>query len=164
MSKKKETDVVVYDGGEFGNASWFQKMVEKAKQSIDEYKTAKTELVFAAKWEELKTRHFLGKLLVDNFERVASSDLLIKELGATIGVSERLLQYCVKFFRLYPDMDKVPEGKSISWTRLVNTYLTDSKMIDPAGCLHKNCDIMTFKVCKKCGKRELIPDADSDKS
>lgn len=157
MSKKpKEVAVVSQSAGEFAGSAWFEKLVQKAKAAIEDYSAARTELVFLAKWKELQTRHLIGKLIDENASRVASADLLVQEVAGALGMSERLAQYCLKFYRTYPDIEKVPEGKSISWTRLVSVYLTEKSSVSPDGCPHKSFDIVQFRVCRKCGKREEV--------
>jgi ssDNA-binding Zn-finger/Zn-ribbon topoisomerase 1 len=69
----------------------------------------------------LETYHEVGKFIAesqrDNYEQIALDT----------GVSELTITRSVKFFEKFPDINKLPEGKAISWHKVVNDYLPDSK-------------------------------------
>ena len=56
------------------------------------------------------------------------------------GIKERNLYRAVQFFEMFPDLNKLPEGKDVSWHKICNDYLpkpTDKKT--PEMCVCPNC-------------------------
>ena len=150
MAKSKELSVNIRD------TEWFNEMILEAQTAMDEFKDAMTEIKFTLQWHTIEFRHKIGQLLVKNEKKTESFPDLVVETAKSLDVSERLIQYCVKAARVYPDINQIPEGKSMTWGRLVSTYLTDGSTIDPKGCAHPSWKEVKYRECTKCGKREKI--------
>jgi hypothetical protein len=106
---------------------------------IDELRQIFVEGEFAHRWALIETYHKAGELIVsqgiDNLQDVAQS----------IGRSERTLYYAVKFYEKFPDINIFPEGKNISWNKIVTTYLPDTKR----DIEHEHQPITICSSCKK---------------
>ena len=110
---------------------------EAYKALIEELKATITEGVYNSRWELLKTYHEVGELLTSH--RDLTQD--VKMVAVDSGISERTLQRCTRFYEKYPDMEKLPEGKAISWHKLVNKYLPEHK---------EEGTVEEFEVCPMC--------------
>jgi hypothetical protein len=110
---------------------------EEYVEFIEELKAIIVEGEFNSRWSLLETYHEVGKYISeshrDNYEQIAED----------AGVSELTITRSVRFYEKFPDMNKLPEGKAISWHKVVNDYLPDAKRERK-----KKEKIIT---CPKCG-------------
>ncbi len=101
---------------------WYSDLIEELKALI-------TETEFTHRWTLIEGRHQLGVRILqenDNFERAKIyGQGILQHLAKSLGKSERTLAYTVKFAKLYPDLNLLPEGKTVSWNHIINKYLTD---------------------------------------
>ncbi len=70
---------------------------------------------------------------------------LTASIALDLRLSERTLWYAISLFDTFPEMEaifRLPEGKNISWTKLVNHYLPHKDGQPP-----KRHEL----VCPKCG-------------
>ena len=98
----------------------FPELTEEYISFIDELKAIIVEGEFASRWRLLECYHEVGKFITESHRdtpltRIAE-DLQIPKYVQT-------LYRCVSFYKKYPDINKLPEGKSISWHKVVNKYL-----------------------------------------
>jgi hypothetical protein len=107
--------VIVQDG-------WFTSLV-------DDCRAIMTEAVFASRWALIEGYHQLGERIVtdSNYQRYARDRRYVQELADTLGVSPRTVYYAIAFYVQYPSLNTVPEGKNISWNKLITKYLTAPK-------------------------------------
>lgn len=112
---------------------WYENLVDECKGIL-------TEGVFNSRWVLIETYHKVGELL-RNEKRMPISKL-VNACAADMNVSERKLWHAVKFYDKYPDIDKLPEGKNISWYKIKTKLLTDSAVKEPA---------KKMVTCPKCG-------------
>ena len=100
-------------------SKWYEALVEDCKDII-------TEAIFTSRWALVEGYHQLGERIVteNNLDRkeIYGKNIL-QGLAKSIGMSERTLYYAIQFYEKYPELDTVPEGKNISWHKLVNKYL-----------------------------------------
>jgi hypothetical protein len=121
----------------------------------DEIKALITEGEFNARWTLLETYHEVGRIVSDI---QGSTDMsradLVREVSGRIGKSERTLWYAIKFYEKYPQLNGLPEGKNISWNKVINKYLTAPKNGDiHNGSDEGDCNHEAICVCVKCNKR-----------
>jgi hypothetical protein len=90
-------------------------------QIADEIKAILTEGEFSARWTLLETYHRVGRLIIENFDHPAYATA---SLAVKINRSERTLWYAIAFAKKYPDINVLPEGKNISWNKIITRYLT----------------------------------------
>lgn len=55
---------------------------------------------------------------------------LLQGLAVNIGVSERTLWYALQAYDKYPDLHQIPEGKNITWNKLITKYLPERETVD----------------------------------
>ena len=103
--------------------SWYTVLVDELKDCI-------IEKTFTSRWELIDCYHQVGIRILqenDNFERAKIyGQEILQRLAKSLGKSQRTLAYAVKFAGLYPDLNALPEGKTVSWNHVINKYLTDN--------------------------------------
>jgi hypothetical protein len=100
-------------------ADWYQSLVDDIRAMV-------TERVFQARWEIIRLYHGIGeRLATDNdYQKYAHGNgVLLKSLSQSTNVSERDLYRSIQFYELFPDLDRLPGGKNISWNKIVNDLL-----------------------------------------
>jgi hypothetical protein len=126
---------------------WFKNMVGDCQAII-------TEGEFTSRFALVDCYHQLGKRILeenDNFERakIYGKDIVSK-VAVSVGKSDRTIWYALQFAKKYPDLDKLPGGKSVSWRAVVNKYLPDSERSKKDQEYHEH-EWEQRTVCKKCG-------------
>ena len=92
---------------------------------VDEIKSTITEAIFRSRQELIEGHWSIGKLIREYANGEVTN--LLHDLAGDVGLSERLLWYSLKCYDTYPKLEKLPEGKNISWNKLVTKYLTEPK-------------------------------------
>lgn len=113
--------VVGYD-----NSDWYDVLVDECKAII-------TEAVFNSRWALVEGYHQLGERIVNetNLDRKeVYGKKILQGLAKSIGVGERTLYYAVQFYDKYPSLDMLPDGKNISWNKIITKYLPAPKKLD----------------------------------
>jgi len=104
---------------------WYQHLVEECKAII-------TEAVFTSRWALVEGYHVLGKRMrKDNnvTEFAKGSKTFVQDLARNLNTSDRTIYYALQAFDKYPDIQKLPEGKNITWNKLITKYLPKQKVI-----------------------------------
>lgn len=101
------------------------------------------EIIFGETWARIESYHLIGKRLL---EENLSSDLLT-QVANELGKSTRTLYYAIDFAKKYPDINKLPAGKKITWRKIRNQLLAGK----PIECPHTNKKQII--MCSSCGKR-----------
>ncbi len=101
---------------------WFVNLIEECKDII-------VETGFQSRWILIEGYHQVGTRILqenNNFERakIYGQDIL-QHVANSLGKSQRTLYYAVQFAKMYPDLNLLPEGKNLSWSHIINKYLTD---------------------------------------
>lgn len=91
---------------------------------IEEIKGLLCEGVFQSRWLLLETYHKIGGLLIDAEKTTPDT---VSRLTQEIPKQKRTLYRCVQFVKQFPDINALPEGKNISWSKIVNKYLPEHK-------------------------------------
>jgi hypothetical protein len=110
---------------------------EKYEQFIEELKAILTEAIFTSRWALVEGYHTLGKRILKEGETVL-------RVAKSLDKSERTIQYAVQFAQKFPNLDKLPEGKNISWRKVI-ALLPEPKEKVEEECEHK-------WMCVKCKK------------
>lgn len=92
---------------------------------IEELQGAITEGVFNSRWTLIETYHSVGRILAEHEKELPKN--YVKVVADILGQKERLIYQCCQFFRKYPDLDKLPQGKNISWHKIANDLLPEHK-------------------------------------
>ena len=104
------------------------------------------EIIFGGSWSVIQMYHELGVRLLEE------KDLHVTRVAEDLNRSERTLYYAIQFAKEYPDINKLPKGKAITWRQIRNQLLA-GKSID---CGHENFKEIT--ICSHCGKRIKLSD------
>ena len=94
----------------------YQYLVEQIKATI-------TEAVTNSRWFLVEGYWNIGKLIREEYTENITSGL--QTLAVDVGIGERTLWYALQFFDKYPILNDVPEGKAISWNKLITKYLPE---------------------------------------
>ena len=93
---------------------------------IEECDALIVETVFDSRWALISGYWMLGKLIRGESKGLSITDFT-ERLAVALGKSRRLLWYTVQFYDAYPHIDELPEGKNISWNKIITKYLPTSK-------------------------------------
>jgi hypothetical protein len=92
---------------------------------IDDVKSTWTEAVFTSNWSLVEGYHRVGERLRQEDKRMPITDLL-NRCALDMGVSQRKLWYAVQFYDKFPDLNLLPEGKDVNWSRIKAKYLPET--------------------------------------
>ena len=98
---------------------WYELLVDDCYAII-------TEGIFRSRWDLIETYHQLGERIVTdkNYQwNARGNGRTLAGLRESIGISESTIWRAIQFYEKYPDLSTVPEGKNISWNKLVHKYL-----------------------------------------
>ena len=96
---------------------------EHYKYLVEQIKATVTEAVHNSRWFLVEGYWNVGKLIREAFTGNITKQL--QTLAVDVGISERTLWYALQFFDKYPILNNVPEGKNISWNKLITKYLPE---------------------------------------
>jgi len=102
---------------------------EKYYALVDEIRSTITEAVTTSRWVLVEGYWIIGKLIREYFIEGQLTKQL-QGLAVDVGMSERILWYALQFYDKYPDLNTVPEGKNITWNKIITKYLTTSKVTE----------------------------------
>jgi len=106
---------------------WYQSLV-------DDCKSIQVEAVFNSRWELLAGYHAIGGRIV-NEENLNRKDVygkkILRGLSKSIGISEFNLYKSIQFYKKFPDLTKLPDGKNISWTKVTKLLPEPAKEPTP---------------------------------
>ena len=123
---------------------WYSALIEDCQSII-------TEAVHISRWALVEGYHNLGKRILedhDNFERAKIyGEKIVQGLALSLNMSSRILWYAIQFVQKYPDLNKVPEGKNITWNKIITKYLTTSKEPEPTQ------ELESWIKCPNCGHK-----------
>lgn len=122
--------------------NWYNELIEDCKTII-------IETSFASRWALVEGYWNIGKRLREdlNFERYSREQPeLLKRVAENLKMSERTLYYAMQFFDKFPDLNMLPEGKDVSWKKIVTKYLPEAREGKPSLPREfKNAEIVTIK-------------------
>lgn len=97
------------------------------KSLVDDCQAIITKAVLSSNWSLVEGYHELGERIREDLhlKKFSKSNLYSsQDLADSLGISERTLNYACTFYDKYPRLDKVPEGRAITWNKLITQYLT----------------------------------------
>ena len=107
---------------ELQTQEWYNHLVEQLQATL-------TEAIFNSRWALVEGYWISGKLIREAWkehyidENPVNVTQLLQDLAVSISKSYRTLWYALATFDTYPSIDKLPEGKNISWNKLITKYL-----------------------------------------
>lgn len=97
------------------NSQWYKSLIEDCKSII-------TEAIFNSRWALVEGYWNLGKRISEennNFNRSKIyGQKILQDLAESLNISERTIYYALQAYDKYPELDKVPKGKNITWKML----------------------------------------------
>lgn len=109
---------------EIVKADWYQSLLEDIKSAL-------TEGVHNARWTLIQTYHLVGRRILEekeNFDRAGLyGQRLCNAVAQSLGKSKSTIFKAVQFAEKFPTLDALPEGKNISWSKVVKHYLPAPK-------------------------------------
>lgn len=91
----------------------YLKLLQEIKQTLVEHE-------FMSRWTLIEGYHRVGELLKNQ------KSVTVTQISEELGRPRRHLERCRQFYKKYSDLDMLPEGKNISWHKIVNTYLPET--------------------------------------
>ncbi len=102
-----------------GGSEWYEALVEECKAII-------TEAVFTSRWALVEGYWKLGERIEtdDNFKKFSKGNQSsLQDLANNLNTSERTIYYARQAYNKYPELGNIPEGKNITWNKLITQYL-----------------------------------------
>ena len=91
-------------------SDWYKALLEELSAIITEKK-------FVCAWTLLEMYHEVGQRILEDAKK-AQMTKLVKEVSDDLHLCERNVWYAVDFVKKYPDINKLPEGKSMTWSKV----------------------------------------------
>ena len=146
-----QTEIVEQNKFELITSEWFRALIDDCKTNIIERRYRIASELLELKW-------YIGDRIlqdVGNFERSKIYGKQIVSLVAkSLDCSERELYRCIQFRKKYPKLTDLPEGKNITWHKIVNQYLSDKPKDEDnpeEECQHEKVEILIR--CARCRER-----------
>ena len=109
---------------------------DELQSLIDDIKSTITETKFVARWVLVEGYHKIGERL----QGVKTNKEILSRVTLSTGIHERNLYRAIQFYDMYPDLNKLPEGKDTSWHKICNEYLPAPKdKEEPVMCVCPDC-------------------------
>jgi hypothetical protein len=93
----------------------YQLLLNDCKEIIVEYG-------FTSRWAVIEGYHALGKRIAE--EKI--DNVTVTQLANDLDKPVRTFQRSLQFYKKYPDLLMLPEGKNTSWHQIVNKYLPET--------------------------------------
>ncbi len=108
---------------------WFSEM-------IDECKTIITESVFQSRWLLVEGYWMLGERILQERDNWAREEIygqkIVQRVARSLCVSPRTVYYAMQCAKKFPSLDSIPDGKNISWRKLIQEHLPEPKTREEA--------------------------------
>jgi hypothetical protein len=132
---------------ELTTQNWFRAMIEECDAII-------TETIHNSRWELIVGYHALGERILEersSFEREKIYGKKIVQLVAgSLGKSKRTIYNAIGLATKFPDVNSLPQGKNISWSKICREVLPEKY----EECHHAEYVEVLVKMCKFCKKKK----------
>jgi len=119
---------------------------EQFEHIIEEIEAIYTEAEFHARWTIVEAHHQVGLIILSQKEKERTN--LVQRVAVELNRSERTVWYAVKLAETYPDLNELPGGKSVSWSRIIKKHLTDGKELNEND--EKSHECVYVEICETC--------------
>ncbi len=120
---------------------------------IEEIKAILTEGVFDARQRVIEMHWQIGKRLLEDYENFGRARIYGEDIATRVAkslfCSPRTINRAIQFVKKFPDLkdiEKLPDGKNLSWTKIVKQYLPEK-----SGKAHEHL-WEKGQRCRNCGK------------
>ena len=114
----------------------------------EELKALIVEAEFNSRMALLEAYHEAGRVIEETYNNpdnpFSNKEDLVQGIAGKIGRSERTLWLANKFYKTYPDINRLPEGKNISWNKVIKLLASPKEDIE--------CEHEPIVICRKCRK------------
>lgn len=105
--------------------NWYENFIEECVSSWQEKN-------WTLAWGVIERNHSIGETIRRYSEQQNASVTHLVQLAADkIQCSETLIWQCLDFFDKFPDMNALPEGKAMNWTKIRNELLPNRSGVRP---------------------------------
>lgn len=91
---------------------------EKYNEFIEECRAIITEAVFTSRWALVEGYWNLGNHILKDGRGYGEE--IVKRVALSLNKSQRTIQYAVQFAEKFPNLDELPDGKNISWRKVID--------------------------------------------
>lgn len=107
---------------------WYTNLIEDLKDVF-------VETGFASRWALIEGYHKVGERIVQDEYKTSN---LVQRVADDLKKSKRSIYYAVQFFKKFPDLNLLPEGKNTAWRDITQKYLPEApKELDDEKPLRK---------------------------
>lgn len=114
---------------EITSTQWVEDLVEECTNAF-------VESNYAERWDKVEGYHTIGTLILEGLQledrKKTYGDQIVKRVAKSIKVSPRTVYNMVEFAKKFPDLALLPDGKNVSWTKIVKGYFPKSDEELPA--------------------------------
>lgn len=111
---------------ELQKKEWFNSLT-------DDVTSALREGIFNHSWLLIETYHLVGRRIAQDLDKFKAANVNPASLvSQTVGKSKRTIERAMQFYKKFPDLNDLPEGKNTNWHRICNVYLIDNKKEETA--------------------------------
>lgn len=146
-------DVTSLNTTKLDDQDWFNGLIKDCKSTI-------VETGLTARWVIVEGYHALGKRIAGEKENFTRSEIygknITKIIAEKINKSESTVEKAIQFYKKYPDLSLLPEGKNTSWGKICQKYLPEPKEL-PISSNSKDEDISNEPVLTKTAENSNIP-------
>jgi N6-adenosine-specific RNA methylase IME4 len=109
---------------ELATQDWYELLVDDCKAIL-------VEASFTSRWAIVEGYWNLGQRINadnKNFEREnIYGEKIVQRVAESLNKGQRSIWLALQFHKKYPDLEKLPEGKNVTWHDIVNKYLPAPK-------------------------------------
>lgn len=113
-------------------------MNDELESLIADCKSIYVEKDFESRWARVEMYHQIGERIKQSQVYKCDGSKIFVTVTKNTGIKERNLYRAVQFVEMFPDLNKLPEGKNVSWHKICNDYLpkpTDKEEPEMCTCL-----------------------------
>ena len=103
------------------NQEWYTQLVGDLEAIV-------VERVFEAEDAKVNCYHEVGERILtenDNFERASVyGESIVAKIAKSLHTSKRTIYYSIAFAKQYPDMNLLPIGKDMTWSKVIKLLTT----------------------------------------
>ena len=98
-------------------------------QLLDDCQTILTEAEFTSRWALLEGYHQLGQRILQDHQQFERQRIygheIVQHVARSLKKSPRTIAYALAFAKKFPELDKLPGGKAVSWHRICHELLPE---------------------------------------
>lgn len=81
---------------------------------MEELQALFTETIFNYRFTLIEGYHQVGRLVLEN-------ELDVETVALACSQRPKIVHYCVELAKAYPNLNSLPDGKNVSWHKLIKT-------------------------------------------